>query len=94
MLSLKMARPKKLKKISCEIKCEGFVPIVPLVLDTLHLERDEFEALRLKDVLGMEQKRAAKFMAISQSTFHRVLLKARKKVSDAIVNAKELKINC
>jgi len=94
MLSLKMARPKKLKKTSGEIKCEDFVPIVPVCLDTLYLAREELEALRLKDVMGLEQKKAAKAMEISQPTFHRVLLKARKKVSDAIVNAKELKINC
>lgn len=87
-----MARPRKTRKISREIKCDDFVPIVPVVLETLYLNRDELEALRLKDVLGLEQKKAAKAMGISQPTFHRMLLEARKKVSEAIVEAKELKI--
>ena len=87
-----MARPKKLKKVAIELKCDDFVPIVPVVLETLYLEKAELEALRLKDVLGLEQKKAAKAMGISQPTFHRVLLKARKKLSEAVVEAKELKI--
>lgn len=87
-----MARPRKTRKISSEVKCDDFVPVVPVVLDTLYLTRDELEALRLKEVKGLEQKKAAKAMGISQPTFHRVLLRARKKVSEAIVEAKELKI--
>ena len=87
-----MARPKKLKNVELRLKCEDFVPIVPVCLETLYLEKEELEALRLKDVLALEQKKAAQVMGISQPTFHRILLKARRKVSEAIVEAKELKI--
>lgn len=81
-----------MKRVVSELKCDDFVPIVPVCLETLYLEKEELEALRLKDVMALEQKKAAKAMAISQPTFHRILLRARKKVSEAIVEAKELKI--
>jgi predicted DNA-binding protein (UPF0251 family) len=53
---------------------------------------DEFEAVRLKDLLGFKQEDAAKKMNISQPTFHRLLLSARKKIADALVNGKAIKI--
>lgn len=62
-----------------------------------HLEEtvltvDEFEAVRLKDLEGLEQEEAARKMRISQPTFHRLLIDARKKIADAIVNGKAVKI--
>ena len=53
---------------------------------------DELEAIRLKDFEGMEQKKAAKKMNISQPTFHRLLVSARKKLAEALVNGKAIKI--
>jgi len=53
---------------------------------------DEFEAVRLKDLLGLEQEAAAQKMNISQPTFHRLVVSARKKIADAIVNGKAIKI--
>jgi len=53
---------------------------------------DEFEAIRLKDFEKMDQKVAAKEMAISQTTFHRLLSSAREKIADAIVNGKAVEI--
>lgn len=53
---------------------------------------DEFEAIRLKDLLGLEQEECAKKMNISQPTFHRLISTARKKIADAIVNGKAIKI--
>jgi predicted DNA-binding protein (UPF0251 family) len=53
---------------------------------------DEFEAVRLKDLEGLEQEAAAEKMNISQPTFHRLLSSARKKIADSIVNGKALKI--
>ena len=54
---------------------------------------DEFEAVRLKDLLGLEQEEAAKKMNISQPTFHRLVLSARKKIADALVSGKAIKID-
>jgi predicted DNA-binding protein (UPF0251 family) len=53
---------------------------------------DEFEAVRLKDLEGLDQKTAAKRMNISQPTFHRTILSARRKIAEAIVNGKAIKI--
>lgn len=87
-----MARPRKTRKINWKLKCNEFIPIVNLCLDKVSLTKDELESIRLKDYLGIEQKKAAKAMGISQPTFHRILIKARKKIGEAIVEAKELKI--
>jgi uncharacterized protein len=87
-----MARPKKIKRLSSIIGCNDFVPVTSICLETIYLEREEFEAINLKDFQGLEQKQASKKMAISQPTFHRVLLNARKKIADALINKKEIKI--
>lgn len=61
-------------------------------LEEVVLTVDEFEALRLKDFEEIEQEEAAKKMAISQPTFHRLLLSSRKKVADALTNGKAIRI--
>ena len=52
---------------------------------------DELESVRLKDLEGLEQETAAKKMNISQPTFHRLILPARRKISDALINGKAIK---
>ena len=69
----------------------------PAGVRMIHLEEviltvDEFEAVRLKDYEGLEQTEAAKKMNISQSTFQRIYESARKKIADAIVNGKAIRI--
>lgn len=61
-------------------------------LEESTLTVEEFEAVRLKDLMGLEQEKCAKNMGISQPTFHRLVLIARKKIADAIVNGKAIKI--
>ena len=61
-------------------------------LESVGLSVDEFEAIRLKDLEGLEQTAAAESMRISQPTFHRVIEAARKKVADALVNGKAIRI--
>jgi len=56
------------------------------------LTLEELEAVRLKDYEGLDQETSAERMNISQPTFHRLLLEARKKIADALVNGKALKI--
>lgn len=53
---------------------------------------DEFEAIRLKDLVGLTQEDGARRMGISQPTFHRTLVSARKKIVDALVNGKVIRI--
>ena len=61
-------------------------------LEETILTVDEYEAVRLKDFENLEQTEAAKKMQISQPTFNRLLSSARKKLADAIINGKAIKI--
>ena len=61
-------------------------------LEVTEISIEELEALRLKNVKNLDQNECAKKMNISQSTFQRILSEARKKVSNALVNGKAIKI--
>lgn len=61
-------------------------------LEETILAVDEFEAVRLKDFEGLDQEKAAKKMDISQPTFHRLLLQARKKIAEALTNGNAIRI--
>lgn len=66
---------------------------VPLSrLDEVVLTVEEYEALRLADLEGMNQDEAAAKMKISQPTFYRLLKSARTKVSQAIIEGKAIRI--
>jgi len=54
---------------------------------------EEAEALRLKDMEGLEQEECAKKMNVSRTTFSRILNSARQKTADALLNGKALRIN-
>ncbi|MBU0461741.1 MAG: DUF134 domain-containing protein [Nanoarchaeota archaeon] len=89
-----MARPRLHRRVKCEPDVTYFKPRgIPLRdLSEATLTIDEFEAIRLKDLEGLEQEACAKKMDISQPTFHRLIIAARKKIADAIVNGKAIKI--
>jgi len=61
-------------------------------LSEISLNLDELEALRLVDLEDQEQTAAAKKMAISQSTLQRILVKAHKKIAQALVRGQAIKI--
>ncbi len=61
-------------------------------LDEVNLSLDEIEAVRLKDVEGLDQESAAQKMNISQPTFYRTLTSARKKIGDALIHGKAIRI--
>lgn len=70
-------------------RCGTYDPAQSLcsgALDVLRvLAADELEALRLNDLLELDQTEAARRMGISQSTFHRILTGARRKVAASLV---------
>ena len=53
---------------------------------------DEYEAVRLADLKGMHQAEAAKLLKVSRPTFSRIVESGRRKIADAIVNIKAIKI--
>jgi uncharacterized protein len=88
-----MVRPRLYRKIRC-FSGSYFKPRgIPLrQLKECILLPEEYEAIRLKDLEGLEQNDCAKEMNISQPTFHRIISSARKKIADAIINKKAIKI--
>ena len=53
---------------------------------------DEFESIKLVDSMEIPQEKSAKKMQISQPTLSRILKSARKKIADAVVNGKAIKL--
>jgi predicted DNA-binding protein (UPF0251 family) len=89
-----MVRPRRCRKVFSVPRFNYFKPTgVKLAdLEESLLTVDEFEAVRLKDLEGLEQEEVAKKMGISQPTLHRLLVSARRKIAEAIVNGKAIKI--
>ncbi len=62
-------------------------------LEEIILEKDELESLRLADFLAFSHEKAASQMNISRATFGRIIEKARKKIVDAVINGKAIRIS-
>jgi predicted DNA-binding protein (UPF0251 family) len=89
-----MARPFKCRTIGCRPDTNYFKPRgIPLdELEEITLGIDEFEAVRLADLLGLYQEEAAVKMKVSRQTFGNMIAVARKKIADCLANGKALKI--
>jgi predicted DNA-binding protein (UPF0251 family) len=89
-----MTRPKVARCLRFNPNVLYFKPQgIPLrMLEEVIILPDELEALKLYEVDGMEQTKAAKMMRISQPTFARVLGSANKKIADAIIKGKAIKL--
>lgn len=61
-------------------------------LEIIELTAEELEAYRLRHIKDLEQLEAAEKMHTSQSTYQRILYSAYKKVADALINGKAIKI--
>jgi len=87
-------RPKKTRWVKCLPGERCFRPkCKPLSeLKGVYLTIDEFEACRLACLKGLKQEEAAKLMRISRSTFSRIITSAQKKIADALVNIKAIRI--
>jgi predicted DNA-binding protein (UPF0251 family) len=89
-----MVRPRKCRRVCGKPNALYFKPKgIPLsTLAEVKLSIDRLEAIRLSDVEGLEQEKAAKRMKISRQTFGRILSRARRAIADAVVNGKALRI--
>ena len=63
-----------------------------IYLESISLCEDEMEAIRLADYEGLYQQECAEKMGISRTTFARLITSARKKIADALLHSKALKI--
>jgi uncharacterized protein len=89
-----MSRPCRRRRIRCSPDTNYFKPRgIPLdMLEEVNLTLDELEAVRLADFESLYQEDAARKMDISRQTFGNIVKSARRKIADAILNAKALKI--
>ena len=89
-----MPRPRLYRRVRFNPNVTYFKPQgMPMrFLSSVELTTEELEALRLKNIKRMNQKECAAQMKTSQSTFQRILSSAYKKVSEALVEGKAIKI--
>jgi predicted DNA-binding protein (UPF0251 family) len=89
-----MTRPRCFYRIQHNYEGWCFEPDTSSTKRTqiIQLTPEEAEALRLKNVVGLDQTQAAKEMNISQSSLQRILASAYKKVSEALIEGKTIKI--
>jgi uncharacterized protein len=89
-----MTRPHCCRRIAGRPGASVFKPVgVPLrELEEIVMTLDEFEAMRLADLDGLYQEPAAEQMSISRPTFSRIIESARRKMADALVHGKALRI--
>lgn len=89
-----MPRPIKMRRVDFLPEVSYFKPAgIPMrILDEVTLSVEEAEAIRLKDLEGLDQESCAKKMSISRQTFQRVLGSARRNIADALLNGKAIRI--
>jgi predicted DNA-binding protein (UPF0251 family) len=89
-----MPNTMKYRRVSSLPGITYFKPAgIPLrSLEEICISIEEIEAIKLKDIENLDQEQCAKNMNISRTTFQRVLESARKKLADALLNGKAIKI--
>ena len=89
-----MPRPRLYRRIGFNPNITYFKPQgAPMrFLEMVELTSEEAEAMRLKNIKDLDQSECAKKMNTSQSTFQRILSSAYKKITEAIIEGKAIKI--
>lgn len=89
-----MPRPKIRRRVCGAPNSSYFKPagIRTKELEESILHISEFEAIRLIDYEELPQEEAAKKMEVSQPTLSRTLKSARKKIAEAIIEGKAIRI--
>lgn len=80
--------PKETYFLPCSHgKCSRFAEI-----GEIQLKVEELEAMRLKDIEGLNQEECAERMEISRQTFQNIIDEARKKVAQALIEGKAISV--
>lgn len=87
-----MPRPRKCRKVCCLPKNLVFTPETPSDEAPVLLTVDEYETLRLIDKEGFSQEECGGYMDIARATVQQIYTSARKKVADALVNGRTIRI--
>lgn len=90
-----MARPKKNRIVQQPPVFTSFKPmgLPSRYLKEINLSLDQYEAIRLTDLVGYDHEKASEHMEISRSTFTRLVDQARAIVAEFLVVGGNLVIN-
>ena len=88
-----MPRPKKCRRVCGLPGVREFGPRgMGCGGETVMMGLDEYEAIRLIDLLGLQQEQAAGQMGVARTTAQAIYNDARRKLADCVVNGKTLRI--
>ena len=89
-----MARPCKIRKVDANLKFTCFKPVWIDEKNMQRVEIDpcELQAIKLSCWDQLSQIEAAKLMEVSASTYNRILKWGQKKIADALLNWKAIKV--
>lgn len=89
-----MPRPQRCRRVCALPQSEEFYPskTSTTAVDTVILSLDEYEVIRLIDVIGFTQAQCAVQIGVSRTTVTGIYELARRKIADALVYGKRLLI--
>ena len=88
-----MPRPQRCRRICAEPEYGSFVPEGGIAQSgVVELSLDEYETVRLIDLLRLTHEQCAAEMLISRTTVTEIYERARQKLADSVVNGKRLVI--
>lgn len=87
-----MSRPRKRRNVCKLPDSNRFGPLERSFdyKDYISMTVDEYETIRLIDLVGFNQEECAEQMKIARTTVQGVYIEARKKLADSLVNGKVL----
>ncbi|WP_283609337.1 DUF134 domain-containing protein [Faecalispora anaeroviscerum] len=90
-----MPRPRKCRRVCTMPQQRSFGPLDGAENDAspIVLSIDEFESIRLIDLVGMTQEECAKQMGVARTTAQAIYAGARFKLAECIVHGKRLHID-
>lgn len=88
-----MARPQRCRKVCTEPDYILFSPDGIPNCEEITLTYDEYEAVRLVDLMQLTHNEAAERMEVARTTLTEIYNCARNKIADAIVNGKALAVS-
>ena len=89
-----MPRPKRKRKLGYLPENHRFCPDIYCKEGNREviISLDELESIRLSDFEELEQTEASEKMDISRGTYQRILVSAHKKVADALIHGRAIKV--
>lgn len=88
-----MPRPKKCRRICALPRCSTFGPLEGEMPGPVAMALEEYEAIRLIDLLGCTQEECARQMGVARSTVQQVYDLARRKLALALVEGRRLELS-